>query len=111
MQNYRPGYLPRYPANRKKSGGCSWNPIVPAALSCERQALAKRLLLRLVERVEPVGERAAHPAHQRLGGRPIRREQALTAGLPQSPLAHLGRGGLGIERRDGDEGNIETGVD
>ena len=26
MQNYRPGYLPRYPANRKKSGGCSWNP-------------------------------------------------------------------------------------
>jgi hypothetical protein len=25
-RNYRLGHLPRYLANRKKSGGCSWNP-------------------------------------------------------------------------------------
>ncbi len=26
-QKYRPGHLPRYPAHRKKSGRCSWNPL------------------------------------------------------------------------------------
>jgi len=26
IQIYRPEHLPRYPANRKKSGDCSWNP-------------------------------------------------------------------------------------